>query len=164
MLIASGSPERIMLVRESLHAWPEAIARLCEALQRPVPGPTPEPSCPYPGMVPFSEADSDRFFGRDKEVRELLERLRLHHFLTVIGPSGSGKSSLVFAGLVPALRESGLFGPGEWLVRALRSGETPLAARRPQGGKPPVGGCASRGGAGRDPVPPGRGPHARQSV
>jgi hypothetical protein len=41
-------------------------------------------------MVPFSEADSDRFFGRDIEVQELLERLRLHPFVTVIGPSGSG--------------------------------------------------------------------------
>jgi len=110
--------------------WPAAVERLCAELQRPVPGPAPRPPCPYPGMVPFSEADSDRFFGRDSEVQELLERLRLHHFLTVIGPSGSGKSSLVFAGLVPALRQSGLFGSGEWLVRTLRPGETPLDALR----------------------------------
>ncbi|MFQ5813601.1 MAG: TIR domain-containing protein, partial [Anaerolineae bacterium] len=108
--------------------WPAVIERLCEALQRPVPGPAPKPACPYPGMVPFSETDSDRFYGRDEEVRELLERLRLHPFVTVIGPSGSGKSSLVFAGLVPALRQSGLFGPDEWLVRALRPGEAPLDA------------------------------------
>jgi len=108
--------------------WPAVVERLCAELQRPVPGPAPKPPCPYPGMVPFSEADSDRFFGRDEEVQELLERLRLHPFVTVIGPSGSGKSSLVFAGLVPALRESGLFGPGGWLVRTLRPGETPLAA------------------------------------
>src|SRR5262249_4619859 len=93
--------------------WPRIIDRLCAELQRPVPGPAPRPPCPYPGMVPFGEADSSRFFGRDKEVQELLERLRLHPFLTVIGPSGSGKSSLVFAGLVPALRHSGLFGPGD---------------------------------------------------
>jgi hypothetical protein len=107
--------------------WPEVVERLCAELQRPVPGPAPRPTCPYPGMVPFGEADSDRFFGRDEEVQELLERLRLHAFLTVIGPSGSGKSSLVFAGLVPALRQSGLFGPGEWLVRSLRPGKAPLA-------------------------------------
>ncbi len=108
--------------------WSAVVERLCGELQRPVPGPAPRPPCPYPGMVPFSEADSARFFGRDEEVRELLERLRLHPFVTVIGPSGSGKSSLVFAGLVPALRESGLFGSGDWLVRALRPGEAPLAA------------------------------------
>ena len=108
--------------------WPAVVERLCAELQRPVPGPASRPPCPYPGMVPFSEADSDRFFGRDQEVQELLERLRLHPFLTVIGPSGSGKSSLVFAGLVPALRKSGLFGPGGWLVRTLRPGVSPLAA------------------------------------
>jgi hypothetical protein len=108
--------------------WLRVIERLCAELKRPVPGPAPKPPCPYPGMVPFSEADSSRFFGRDKEVQKLLERLRLHPFLTVIGPSGSGKSSLVFAGLVPALHKSSLFGPGGWLVRTLRPGEEPLAA------------------------------------
>ena len=71
-------------------------------------------------MSPFLEEDSDRFFGRDREVDELLQRLRLRRFLAVIGPSGSGKSSLVFAGLIPALRRSGLFGAGQWLVRTLR--------------------------------------------
>ena len=115
--------------------WSAVLERLCAELQRPVPGPAPRPPCPYPGMVPFSEADSDRFFGRDEEIQELLERLRLHPFATVIGPSGSGKSSLVFAGLIPALRRSSLFpadaglrGPGDWLARNLRPGEAPLAA------------------------------------
>jgi len=108
--------------------WPRAVARLCAESQRAAPGPAPRPPCPYPGMVPFSEEDSERFFGREREAQELLERLRLHPFLCVIGPSGSGKSSLVFAGLVPALRKSGLFGPGGWLVRTVRPGEVPLAA------------------------------------
>ena len=108
--------------------WPRAVARLCAELQRAAPGPAPRPACPYPGMVPFGEEDSERFFGREREARELVERLRLHPFLAVIGPSGSGKSSLVFAGLIPALRRSGLFGPGGWLVRTLRPGEAPLTA------------------------------------
>jgi formylglycine-generating enzyme required for sulfatase activity len=108
--------------------WQAVVERLCAELQRPVPGPAPRPPCPYPGMVPFSEADSDRFFGRDEKIEELLERLRLHSFMTVIGPSGSGKSSLVFAGLIPALRHSSLFGAGEWMVRSLRPGEAPLHA------------------------------------
>ena len=106
--------------------WEEAIERLCADVQRPVPGSLPRPACPYPGMVPFSEDMSDRFFGRDEEVKELIERLRLHSLIAVIGPSGSGKSSLVFAGLIPALPCSGLFGFGEWLVRTMRPGETPL--------------------------------------
>ncbi|HUV90538.1 MAG TPA: TIR domain-containing protein, partial [Anaerolineae bacterium] len=122
--------------------WSQAIARLCAELQQAAPGPAPRPACPYPGMVPFGEEDSERFFGREREARELLERLRLHPFLCVIGPSGSGKSSLVFAGLIPALRRSGLFGPGGWLVRTLRPGEAPLAAL-----------TAALGGEPTDPAP-----------
>src|SRR5271166_822568 len=102
------------------------IERLCAELRRPAPGPAPRPPCPYPGMVPFREADSERFFGREREVEELLQSLRLHPFLTVIGPSGSGKSSLVFAGLIPALRRSCLFGAGGWSIRSLRPGERPM--------------------------------------
>lgn len=107
--------------------WPAVNARLLDELQRPVPGPPPQPACPYPGMEPFSEADSARFYGRDVEIQGLLNDLRGHPFVTVIGPSGSGKSSLVFAGFLPALRQSGLFGPGRWTLRDLRPGETPLA-------------------------------------
>ncbi|MCX6031512.1 MAG: TIR domain-containing protein [Chloroflexi bacterium] len=105
---------------------PAAIERLCAVLQHPVPAQPPKPACPYPGMVPFTEADASKFFGRDHEIQELLDRLRLHPFVAVIGPSGSGKSSLVFAGLIPALRQSGLFGPGDWIVKSMRPGETPL--------------------------------------
>ncbi|MBK8049312.1 MAG: hypothetical protein IPK16_20675 [Anaerolineales bacterium] len=53
--------------------------------------------CPYPGMSPFGEDQSDRFFGRNREVDEAIQRLRLFPFLVIIGASGSGKSSLVFA-------------------------------------------------------------------
>lgn len=106
----------------------EAIERLCNDLQRPVPDSSSKPECPYPGMRPFSEENSDRFFGRAQEINQLLQQLRQHHFISVIGPSGSGKSSLVFAGLIPALRRSGLFGAGEWLIRTIRPGETPLSA------------------------------------
>jgi WD40 repeat protein len=108
--------------------WADVVERLCAELQCPVPDSVTKPPCPYPGMMPFSERDSHRFFGRDQEVQELVEQLRLHPFLAVVGPSGSGKSSLVFAGLVPALRKTGLFGTGEWLVRSLRPGESPHVA------------------------------------
>jgi len=105
--------------------WPSAMARLCDTARHPAPE-QPKPQCPYPGMIPFDEADSDHFFGRDQEVRDLLMQLRLHPFLIVIGPSGSGKSSLVAAGLIPALRQSELFGTGRWEVRKMRPGEAPL--------------------------------------
>jgi hypothetical protein len=105
----------------------KALARLCAELDRPVPGPPALPDCPYPGMVPFDEADSDRFFGREREVRELVRQLQDHPFVAVIGASGSGKSSLVRAGLIPALRKRRQRGAGEWLVRTIRPGAAPLA-------------------------------------
>ena len=102
-----------------------AIAQICADLKRSLPTPAPPPDCPYPGMKPFELNDRDRFFGRKEEVNQLLEHLRLHPFITVIGPSGSGKSSLVFAGLIPALRESRLFGSGGWQMQSMRPGESP---------------------------------------
>jgi WD40 repeat protein len=66
---------------------------------------------PYPGLEPFSEEDAGVFFGRDAETAELLARLspavahEAQRFVAVVGPSGSGKSSLVHAGLIPALTQ-----------------------------------------------------------
>ena len=97
-------------------------------VRQPAAGPVLRPPCPYPGMVPFSEYTSDLFFGRDAEIQNILARLHLHPFLALIGPSGSGKSSLVFAGLIPALRRSTLFNDGAWLVRTMRPGVAPLTA------------------------------------
>ncbi len=116
----------VKLVGADPDAWEKSIERLCQTLQKPVPALPPKPACPYPGMRPFDEADSARFFGRDRQVREMIERLRLHPFMAVIGPSGSGKSSLVYAGFLPALRRSGYF-DGEWQVAAMRPGERPLS-------------------------------------
>ena len=72
---------------------------------------------PYPGLRAFLTAESDRFFGRDAEIEALAERLivRSERFLAVIGPSGSGKSSLVYAGLIPALTESSIVGGIRWI-------------------------------------------------
>ncbi|NEO94043.1 MAG: TIR domain-containing protein, partial [Moorea sp. SIO3G5] len=111
--------------------WEKAIERLCQDLQCSVPDAPSKPECPYPGMTPFSEENSDRFFGRDQEIKQLLQHLRHHNFVSVIGPSGSGKSSLVFAGLIPYLKNlkgSGLFEDGKWLIRKIRPGEKPLTA------------------------------------
>jgi WD40 repeat protein len=102
-----------------------AIERLCAELHRPVPGPATKPPCPYPGMVPFTEHDADQFFGRDREVAELRRRLRHQNYMFVIGSSGSGKSSLVFAGLVAELNLHQL---GVWVVRTMRPGAMPLVA------------------------------------
>ena len=63
---------------------------------------------PYPGLRAFDIAESHLFFGRDAQVAELVSRLERHRFLAVIGVSGSGKSSLVRAGLIPALERGGV--------------------------------------------------------
>jgi WD40 repeat protein/class 3 adenylate cyclase len=71
--------------------------------QPPAPG---EP--PYQGLAHFEEADAERFFGREELVGQLVGRLEEHPFLAVIGASGSGKSSVVRAGLIPAMRARGI--------------------------------------------------------
>ena len=66
-------------------------------------------ACPFVGLATFGVNDADVFFGRERLVSEMVARLAEHGFLGVIGPSGSGKSSAVRAGLVPAI-EAGALG------------------------------------------------------
>ena len=68
---------------------------------------TGEEACPFRGLNAFQEEDRRFFFGRDSLTQRLIQHLEDHRFLAVLGPSGSGKSSLVRAGLIPDLRESG---------------------------------------------------------
>jgi WD40 repeat protein len=105
--------------------WEHEITRLRDLLGQPEPVPERLP-CPYPGIIPFSATDARFFYGRETESKEMLQRLRRQRFLFVIGPSGSGKSSLIRAGLLPVLPQSGYFPPGFWLVREMRLSTTPL--------------------------------------
>jgi WD40 repeat protein/energy-coupling factor transporter ATP-binding protein EcfA2 len=67
--------------------------------------------CPYRGLFPFKEADENLFFGREKILREIQEQLRINpRFLAIVGSSGSGKSSLVFAGLLPRIQRGEIIG------------------------------------------------------
>ncbi|MGW1878592.1 nSTAND1 domain-containing NTPase [Streptomyces sp. NPDC001975] len=63
--------------------------------------------CPYPGLARFEAGDRDHFHGRDELIAELVAHTRRSRVGAVVGASGSGKSSLLRAGLVPALREAG---------------------------------------------------------
>ena len=63
-----------------------------------------EARCPFLGLYPFHDQDRELFFGRDTLIKELLAKLTEHRFLAVLGPSGSGKSSVVLAGVVPEMQ------------------------------------------------------------
>ena len=67
----------------------------------------PSAACPYRGLQPFGVDDEEDFFGRDADIEAALARIGMSRFLAVSGASGSGKSSLVRAGVVPALRRRG---------------------------------------------------------
>src|ERR1043165_6114410 len=75
---------------------------------------------PFPGLRPFRPDEAPLFFGRDDEIEKLLSRLSERRFLAVVGTSGSGKSSLVRAGLIPMI-ERGHLGPtgSRWVVATL---------------------------------------------
>jgi DNA-binding SARP family transcriptional activator/basic membrane lipoprotein Med (substrate-binding protein (PBP1-ABC) superfamily) len=85
---------------------------------------------PFKGLRPFAEADLDDFFGRDELVRSMLEVLGDpdRPLLAVVGPSGSGKSSALHAGLVPTLRADGISGLGPVTIVALAPGADPFGA------------------------------------
>ncbi|GGM40217.1 hypothetical protein GCM10012275_09010 [Longimycelium tulufanense] len=101
-----------------------------------VPPPDPElhraaqPECPYRGLQPFQEQDARFFRGRDPQVKQLKSLIEHHSMVMVIGASGSGKSSLIRAGLLPALRQQNVtvavfrptpgIEPFELLTHALR--------------------------------------------
>jgi WD40 repeat protein len=108
--------------------WPGIIEQLCMELGYSVPDSEALPPCPYPGMVSFQEETARFFYGRDTEIEHLLQHLHQQHFLLVIGPAGSGKSSLVFAGLIPKLREDPYFPKDFWLARSMRPGSYPAQA------------------------------------
>jgi WD40 repeat protein/cell division protein FtsB len=82
---------------------------------------------PFPGLRSFEPDEYFLFFGRDRQTEELVRRLRRHRFIAVLGTSGSGKSSLVRAGLIPAL-ESGAMAATDtgWRVAIFRPGENPF--------------------------------------
>ncbi|WP_437900495.1 nSTAND1 domain-containing NTPase [Sorangium sp. So ce124] len=131
---------------------------------------------PFAGLSSFQEADADRFFGRAQDLAGVVARLRSQPLLAIAGASGVGKSSLVRAGVIPALKRSG----EGWEALVVRPGREPMAvladlfdhpgvtlntdvrALSPQGGaamrgaliqrlraEPGLLGAALRGGAGR---------------
>lgn len=84
-------------------------------------------SNPFPGLRAFEEEEEHLFFGREAQVDDLLAKLSGYHFLAVIGSSGSGKSSLVKSGMLPALHRGFMAGAGShWRIAVMRPGSDPL--------------------------------------
>ena len=101
----------------------ETLREVCPELQA-------SGECPYRLLVAFKEADARFFCGRESFVETLLKRLHNSpRFLAVFGPSGSGKSSVMQAGLIPKLREGALLDSGNWKISTIRPTDDPFQLR-----------------------------------
>ncbi len=91
----------------------------------------PDDKCPFVGLDAFGESQASRFFGRSAAIQDLLGFVEHHRLVAVVGPSGSGKSSLVCAGLVPLLRAAAERGATPWqILPTIVPGEAPDDALR----------------------------------
>jgi energy-coupling factor transporter ATP-binding protein EcfA2 len=82
---------------------------------------------PFPGLRPFKTSEFPLFEGRNSQVQDILDRLKQKNFLAIIGSSGTGKSSLIRAGLLPQLYGGFLYEAGtEWNIAICRPGDAPL--------------------------------------
>jgi WD40 repeat protein len=86
-------------------------------------GRRPTNICPYRGLFSFREKDAPFFFGRETLSQILVDAVRIQPLVALIGPSGSGKSSVVFAGLIPRLRQE-----SNWRIISFRPGSRPFHA------------------------------------
>ncbi len=143
-LIASVTSDAPMPEPEGLRYVPEELARLAmrclrkQANERPsadeivaalvgaesvTPTPVDSEGSPFRGLAAFDEDGAALFHGREADLHAAIERLAGRPVLLVVGPSGSGKSSFVEAGLIPRLRAA-----EAWTVLRLRPGERPFEA------------------------------------
>ena len=86
-----------------------------------------ESSCPYKGLAAYQPEDARFFFGREALIDEIVRRLQINRVLVVGGPSGSGKSSVVRAGLIPALKAGALPESDNWRFALFTPGRDPMA-------------------------------------
>lgn len=80
---------------------------------------------PFPGLRPFLPEESDLFFGREGESEEVLGKLLKNRFVTVMGASGTGKSSLIYCGVLPKVKKLSESG-GTWKILTFRPGNDPI--------------------------------------
>jgi WD40 repeat protein len=115
------------LIKNPVHRTPSArvlLAELEALAESRGPMPVTGDGSPFAGLAAFQEADAGRFFGRDRDIEQVMAELRSRPLVAVVGPSGAGKSSLIRAGVLPALKRSG----EGWDTHIVRPGRAPLAA------------------------------------
>ena len=112
-------------LQEAILSHDRGLERARPARAEPV---RPTDVCPYKGLARFETVDAGFFFGREQVVAEAVGHLAEGRFLALVGPSGSGKSSLLRAGLMHALGSGALPGSDRWACSVIRPGEHPLDA------------------------------------
>ena len=115
------------LLKTKEQRW-QSASELLQALELFLPGRRTQTlqidESPYAGLSSFQETDAGKFFGRNREIAAMMTQIRDRPLMAVVGSSGVGKSSLVRAGLVPALKRSGEL----WESLVIRPGRAPLEA------------------------------------
>jgi DNA-binding SARP family transcriptional activator len=109
---------------ERLTSLETAVLRQDPKIAAPLPTATASPDCPYLGLRAFGPEDADLFFGRETDAEVVIDRLRPGVLVAIAGASGTGKSSLALAGVVPRLEAGGrsveVFVPGQDAASRLR--------------------------------------------
>jgi len=125
---AKDAAERYAAVEAFVGALETALAP-ATGEAAPAHEPIGEIDNPYVGLFAFDDASADRFFGRERLVAELVARLSgsgvNSRCVVIVGPSGSGKSSVAWAGLLPALRDGAVPGSSDWFVTTMAPGDDP---------------------------------------
>lgn len=117
----------------TMESWRDAIHKaLTQAVSEERVGTTIEAAysksiCPYKGLATYQPEDAQFFYGREALIDQIVRRVQLSRVLVVGGPSGSGKSSVVRAGIVPALKAGALPGSDSWRFALFTPGRDPLA-------------------------------------
>lgn len=122
-----ASTEILLPFDSSWRQTETAFATPVETLFKIYPLLQPVEVCPYRGLDAFTEDNTEFFFGREHIIDRLVSRLKQDvRFLAVLGPSGSGKSSVVQAGLVPRLRQGAILGSAQWELVVTRPADDPF--------------------------------------
>lgn len=109
--------------------WEQRWHRTARELAEQPPADQDDVDPPYRGLARFEPGDRDLFFGRETLTEQLVAKVRDHRLVAVVGASGSGKSSLLRAGLIPALRAGQATGPGPAAIRIFTPGPHPDTTR-----------------------------------